>query len=134
MRLGSRRSKPIATGLALPVCLGLALGQLVPPLWKSALIAVAQARYEEATYRCDRAMREHFLAKQYAITSPGQVSDVAVNAAEVGLLDCQDYDLLRKRLILWGLDDNDLSLMALNAIEARADNLQRVIEIHEIRY
>jgi hypothetical protein len=41
---------------------------------------------------------------------------------------------MRKRLIQWGLRDNELALMGLRAIEEKGDSLHRVIEIHEIRY
>jgi len=112
---------------------GIVVGQTTPPLWKSALIATFQTGYQEATYRCDRAMRNHLVAKEQVYRSPGKDTVVALRAAEVALLDCQDYDMLRKRLILWGLDENDLSLMALQAIEAKDRDLQQVVEIHEIR-
>jgi hypothetical protein len=36
-----------------------------------------------------------------------------VEMAQLGLLDCQDYDLMRKRLIQFGLGENELSLMGL---------------------
>jgi len=113
---------------------GAAAGQLAPPLWKTALVAASEIRYQEATYRCDRAMRDHLIAKQQVYRAPGKDTVADLNAAEVALLDCQDYDILRKRLIQWGLDENDLSLMALRAIEAKDRNLQQVIEIHEVRY
>ena len=57
-----------------------------------------------------------------------------LEAAEVALIDCQDYDLMRKRLLQWGLRENELALMGLQAIEEKSSSLQRVIEIHEIRY
>ena len=113
---------------------GMATGQLVTPIWKLALISAAKSHYQEATYACDRSMRDHMIAKQYLYRIPGKESVTALRSAEVALLDCQDYDILRKRLILWGLNENDLSLMALEAIEAKARDLQQVIEIHEIRY
>lgn len=119
---------------ALVFITGAAAGQLAPPVWKSVLAAAAEGRYQEATYRCDRAMRSHMIAKQRVFRAPGEDTVAELEAAEVALLDCQDYDLLRKRLIRWGLNENDLSLMALKAIEAKDQGLQRVIEIHEIRH
>src|ERR671918_79262 len=80
---------------------GIAVGQLAPPLWKTGLMAFAEAGYQEATYRCDRAMRDHLIAKQEVYRAPDENSVVALRAAEVALIDCQDYDMLRKRLILW---------------------------------
>ena len=132
MRVASKPSRVLA---ALVIFLsGVLAAQLAPPLWKSGLIATMQTSYQEATYRCDRAMRDHLIAKQQVFREPGKETVVALRAAEVAMLDCQDYDMLRKRLILWGLRENELSLMALKAIEAKDRDLQQVIEIHEIRY
>ena len=132
MRWGSKPSNLFA--FVIVFVAGLVVGQLIPPLWKAALIANAQSRYQDATYRCDRSMREHMIAKQRVISDLGRGPISELEAAEVALLDCQNYDLLRKRLILWGLSENDLSLMALKAIEAKAQGLQQVVETHEIRY
>lgn len=132
MLVASRRSR--IAGAAFLFSAGVATGLLATPLRKNVVILVSEERYQEATYRCDRAMREHLIAKQQVVHSPGKETVAGLRAAEVGLLDCQDYDLLRKRLIQWGLDENDLSLMGLKAIEAKAEDLGQVIEIHEIRY
>jgi hypothetical protein len=113
---------------------GLVAGQLSPPVWKSLLVALAQQRYQEVTYRCDRAMRGHMIAKQRLFRTPGKATVAELEAAEIGLLDCQDYDILRKRLLSWGLSEYDLSFMALKAIEAGEKDLQKVVETHEIRY
>ena len=98
---------------------GVVIGQIVPPLWTWGVIFVAEPAYQEATYRCDRSMRAHLLAKQKL-----------ENAWQI----LQDFDLLRKRLMLIGLNETALGYMALRAIEAKATDLQDVIEIHEIRY
>ena len=119
---------------ALTFVVGILVGQIAPVVWKFALISVAQSPYQEATYRCDRSMRDHLLAKQNVDAAPSEQSVRALEASEIALIDCQDYDILRKRLILLGLDENALGLMALKAIEAKAKDLQDVIEIHEIRY
>lgn len=132
MRAASLRNKVLPL-LAVFVA-GVGAGQLVPPLWKTALVAGIEGQYQEATYRCDRAMREHLIAKQQVFRLPAEETVSQLNASEVALLDCQDYDVLRKRLIQWGLDENDLSLIALRTIEAKDRNLLQVIEIHEIRY
>jgi len=113
---------------------GLGVGQIIPPFWKFALIRVAESAYQEATYNCDRAMRTHLLAKMRIVHTANTESVEELQAAEVDLLACQDYDMLRKNLILWGLNENDLSLLALRAIEAKSSNLQKVIETHEIRF
>ncbi|WP_246832699.1 TIGR03982 family His-Xaa-Ser system protein [Thioclava sp. F28-4] len=119
---------------ALVLACGVVIGQMIPPLWVWGVIIATEPAYQEATYRCDRSMRAHLLAKQKLEADPSAETVRALEASEVGLIDCQDYDLLRKRLMLIGLDETALGYMALKAIEAKATDLQNVIEIHEIRY
>lgn len=132
MRSISLRSK--RAGFALVFVAGVVVGQTIPPLWKWAVISLAQSPYQEATYQCDRSMRAHLLAKQKVEAEPSEETVRDLEASEIGLIDCQDYDLLRKRLIILGLNETALGYMALKAIEAKATDLQEVIEIHEIRY
>ncbi|EPX76424.1 hypothetical protein Salmuc_00310 [Salipiger mucosus DSM 16094] len=113
---------------------GVLIGQLAPPLWIWGVILIAEPSYQEATYRCDRSMRAHLLAKQNLEAAPSEETVRELEASEIALIDCQDYDLLRKRLVLLGLDEAALGYMALRAIEAKATDLQDVIGIHEIRY
>lgn len=131
MRFTSLRSDWIRYAAVFGI--GVIIGQVIPPLWTWAVILIAEPAYQEATYKCDRAMRAHLLAKQKleSKSSPGNVSNL--EAREIALIDCQDYDLLRKMLMLMGLDETALGYMALRAIEAKAKDLQDVIEIHEIR-
>ncbi|WP_253732734.1 TIGR03982 family His-Xaa-Ser system protein [Thioclava sp. JE_KL1] len=119
---------------ALVLACGVIIGQMIPPLWVWGVIIAAEPAYQEATYRCDRSMRAHLLAKQKLEADPSAETVRALEASEVALIDCQDYDLMRKRLMLIGLDEAALGYMALKAIEAKATDLQDVIEIHEIRY
>jgi len=53
---------------------------------------------------------------------------------EVSLIDCHDYDMYRKKLISYGLNDHDLSLMGLKIIEKKGSDIQNLVRIHEIRY
>ena len=47
---------------------------------------------------------------------------------------CHEHDKRRKQLIAWGFDQNDLSRLGLQALEEQAYELERFVEIHEIRY
>lgn len=107
---------------------------LASPLWRAGVTAAFQDEYATLTYRCDYAMRDHLIAKQRLDQDPSAANVEGLRAMEVGLISCQDYDLMRKRLMQWGLSDNDLSEMALVAVEQRAENLADVVSIHEIRY
>lgn len=116
------------------VGVGVVLAFVATPLWRSAVMAVAQDTYQELTYRCDSAMRSHLIAQMELSNRPSEEAISNLDAAEIALIDCQDYDLMRKNLKLWGLTDNELSLMSLRAIEAASTTMQQVVEIHEIRY
>ena len=90
--------------------------------------------YKDAMFSCDQVMREHLIAKTAVEIDVSAQSIKNLQAAEVGLLDCHEYDKLRKKLISWGNDSNDLSRLGLQALEEKAYDLQRFVEIHEIRY
>lgn len=126
------RSK-IATH-ALAFAAGIALAWLAFPLWRQALMTWHQDEYGQLVEQCDGAMRDHFQAKQAWATTLDQGTEQNLRSAEIGLVVCQDYDLYQKRLLQWGLREDELAQMRLKAIEARASDLQEVIETHEIRY
>ncbi|MEM6275631.1 MAG: TIGR03982 family His-Xaa-Ser system protein [Pseudomonadota bacterium] len=132
MRLAFKRAKALwfAGGLA---C-GAALALLVGPLWQVGLQHVFRAEFYRLTERCDGAMRVHLVAKNRLDLDPSESHVRALRSAELGLIDCQDYDLMRKRMIRLGLDENSLSEMTLSFAEDRASDLRRVVETHEFRY
>ena len=72
------------------------------------------------------------------LNTPGAVhlkkAAKALESAEIALIDCHDYDVLRKKLLSLGLVSLDLSSMGLEAIEKEAFDLQKLVRIHEIRY
>jgi len=113
---------------------GIALGILTKPLWKLAVMNNYESEFGRLTHLCDQAMRSHFIAKQKLAFAPSEMGVEALQAAEIGLIDCQDYDIMRKRLITLGLEENDLAAISLKVIEAQADGLGKVVETHEIRY
>jgi len=90
--------------------------------------------YKDAMFRCDQVMREHLISKMAVEVDVSAYRIKNLQAAEIGLLDCHEYDKLRKKLIAWGNDANDLSRLGLQALEEKAYDLQRFVEIHEIRY
>jgi len=107
---------------------------LTPPIWREIVMRTHETSYAALVFRCDNAMREHLIAKQIAIATPSEHTADGLRRAEIGLFDCQDYDIYQKRLMQLGLTENELSLMRLRAIEARADTLHEVVATHEIRY
>lgn len=128
------RSLRVRIWIPLAFLAGVATAYAAQPLYRLAVIELFQDSYGLSVFQCDRAMREHFLAKAQASRAPSDQAVRELDAAQLSLLDCHSYDLERKALIRWGLSENDLATMELRAIEARAINLHRVIETHEIRY
>jgi hypothetical protein len=90
--------------------------------------------YKELMFKCDSAMREHLIAKQAVTVDANDQTVKNLRATEVGILECHDYDKLRKRMLVWGVSENQLSAIGLEALESKAYDLQRFIEIHEFRY
>ena len=90
--------------------------------------------YKELMFNCDQVMREHYIAKRALEFDSSPVNLRNLQASEVGLLDCHEYDKLRKRLISWGLDGQDLSILGIEALEEQDYELRDFVEIHEIRY
>ena len=91
-------------------------------------------KYKELMFQCDHVMREHFIAKQMVLATTNKQTVRNLKTAEIGLTTCHEYDKLRKKLLSWGISENGLSLLGLEAIEERASDIRKFIEIHEIRY
>ncbi len=96
--------------------------------------SVYAEQYKELMFQCDHVMREHFIAKQMVLASPTEQTVRNLEAAEVGLTACHEYDKMRKKMIRWGLSENALARIGLEAIENRATDVRTFVEIHEIRY
>jgi hypothetical protein len=93
-----------------------------------------QKDYGTHVFNCDNAMREHFIAKSRVSKQASPSTVTALQASEVALIDCHQYDKFRKRLIGFGLNENDLAIMGLKAIEEKKSDLSKLVREHEIRY
>ena len=100
----------------------------------SAAVRLWGDKYQELMFACDQAMRDHYIAKQAVSLSADAATVKNLEAAEIALLDCHDYDKLRKRMLVWGVSENKLAAVGLEAMEGKAYELRRFVEIHEIRY
>ena len=90
--------------------------------------------YQSLMFQCDHVMREHFIAKQLVVVSPSDKAIKNLEASEVGLLSCHEYDKLRKQLLSYGASEMQLSMIGLEVMEEKAKDVKRFVEIHEIRY
>lgn len=103
---------------------------LAPPI----ISHIYRTEYQDKMFQCDHVMREHFIAKKSVEVNPNDLTIRNLEAAEIGLLTCQEYDLLRKRLQTYGVSEAKLGLMGIEALEAKSVDVRRFVEIHEIRY
>jgi hypothetical protein len=90
--------------------------------------------YKSNMFQCDHVMREHYIAKMAVEYTPSELTIRNLQSSELGLLDCHEYDKLRKKLISWGLNDNDLSMIGIEALEEQEYELRDFVRIHEFRY
>jgi hypothetical protein len=97
-------------------------------------VAVYGKQYKELVFKCDNVMREHLIAKNRMLSEPSDSAVRQLKAAEVGLIECQDYDMMRKRLISLGLTQNDLAILGLQAIEEREADVRAFVQIHQFKY
>lgn len=103
---------------------------LVPPL----ATYFYGPEYKRLMFQCDQVMRDHYIAKKLVETAPSDSAIRNLESAEKGLLSCHDYDKLRKTMLDLGVSDARVGLLGLEALEEKADDVKRFVEVHEIRY
>jgi hypothetical protein len=117
--------------LAAFLIFGLAFKRFVLPEYAKLLY---KKDYKILMFKCDNVMRDHFIAKNKVLTDINDDSVKNLQAAEVGLMECNAYDKLRKKLINLGLSENQLSQFGLETIEENAKNVRTFVETHQIKY
>lgn len=95
---------------------------------------ILTAEYKEKMSACDAAMRSHLIAKNRVTFEKSKESLRSLKVSELGLIQCHEYDKLRKRMISLGLSNNDLAKIGLEAIEEKSIDIYRLVEIHEFKY
>ena len=113
---------------------GVLLGSLWNYPFKLVVTSIYQNDYGKHMYRCDSSMRDHFIAKSKINNSINDENIENLRRTEVALIDCHDYDKLRKKLLKIALSSDDLSYMGLKAIEKKGVDIENLVRIHEIRY
>jgi hypothetical protein len=131
MKIGKNRALTILNILALVVISYYAFREFALPTIAESLY---KEQYKELVFKCDNVMRDHFIAKSQVLARPSSQTIANLRSAEVGLIDCHQYDVLRKRLLSLGLSETDLARIGLEAIEKHATDVRAFVETHEIRY
>jgi hypothetical protein len=91
-------------------------------------------RYKDLMFQCDHAMRDHYIAKKTVEVQPSKNAIKNLEATELGLVTCHEYDKLRKKLQSFNVSDIALQQLGLSALEEREYDLQRFVKTHEFRY
>lgn len=90
--------------------------------------------YKTLMYRCDSAMRDHFIAKKAVEFNTSGQNVANLEATNLGLMNCHEYDKLRKRLLRLNVSEAALESLGLSALEEKAYELKRFVKSHEFRY
>ena len=123
-------ARPLVAAVAIST-LAYALVEYAVPIGAAAYFA---SEYKDLMFRCDQVMREHYIAKRAVQIAPSELAVRNLEAAELGLLDCHEYDKMRKHLLVLGVSEPALASLGIEALESKAYDLRRFVEIHEIRY
>jgi hypothetical protein len=89
-------------------------------------------QYSDLVFKCDNVMRNHYISKARIMAHANKKNVEELVSSELALIDCHDYDKLRKKLIWLGLGENELAILGLKAIEKNKADLRKIVEIHEI--
>ncbi len=98
------------------------------------VLASHKEEYQSLMFQCDHVMREHFIAKQQVLVEPSEMAVKNLDAGEVSLLTCHDYDKLRKKMLSFGVSEPQLSMVGLEVMEEKMTDVRHFVETHEIRY
>ena len=90
--------------------------------------------YKKLVFACDNVMRDHLIAKNRVNVDKSEDSIKQLHSAEVGLLTCDDYDKLRKRMMILGVNEENLAMIGIEAIEEKSNDVRNFVKTHEIRY
>ena len=96
------------------------------------LIQLYQKSYAELVFKCDNVMKEHYISKAKLMNQGNEQNLKELWSSELGLVECHRYDKLRKKLVWYGLTENELAMMGLKAIEINKADLRKIVVTHEI--
>lgn len=128
------RAKGFLIGVNILACVA-----IISLSWKFVLYPeyvrfVYKEEYQSLMFQCDNVMRDHLIAKNRVLHEKTEKAIKLLEAAELGLISCHEYDKLRKRMLVAGVAPEELSMMGLEAIEANVTDLKRYVEIHEFKF
>jgi len=88
------------------------------------------SEYKNLALECDYAMHDEVSAKTFA--GDEEVRHKMEISGDVGLAVCHEYDVLRKRMLGWGMDDFQLAQLGLEVLEIERIPVGRMVEPHKM--
>lgn len=102
---------------------------VIDHLWPALYFAAHEDHFADLMVECDSAM--HVEADAAAAARKVDSPDASnLLAAEVQLTVCHEYDVLRKQLLINGVQEEQLALLGLRVLERRGVPLREMIEPH----
>ncbi|MDD0986186.1 MULTISPECIES: TIGR03982 family His-Xaa-Ser system protein [Pseudomonas] len=86
--------------------------------------------YKLLALNCDLAMHEE-AALRGLIGNDPQTERLRLSA-DVGMMVCHDYDILRKRLLTQGVSEDQLSMLGLEVLEVEQITVQQMVDAHRM--
>lgn len=86
--------------------------------------------YKRLALECDLAMHEEAALRGLTVNDPQ--SERLRLSADVGMMVCHDYDILRKQLLIQGLSEDQLAMLGLEVLEVEQITVQQMVDAHRM--
>ena len=86
--------------------------------------------YKRLALECDLAMHEEAALRELIGNDP-QTERLRLSA-DVGMIFCHDYDMLRKKLLIQGLTEDRLAMLGLEVLEVEQITVQQMVDAHRM--
>lgn len=86
--------------------------------------------YKKLALACDLAMHEEAALREIETDEPAMQR--LKLSADVGMLVCHDYDLMRKKLLLSGMSEDQLAMLGLEVLEVEQITVQQMVDAHRM--
>jgi hypothetical protein len=86
--------------------------------------------YKRLALECDLAMHEEAALRELIGNDP-QTERLRLSA-DVGMIVCHDYDMLRKKLLIQGLTEDRLAMLGLEVLEVEQITVQQMVDAHRM--
>ncbi|WIE47936.1 TIGR03982 family His-Xaa-Ser system protein [Pseudomonas sp. GM17] len=86
--------------------------------------------YKRLALECDLAMHEEAALRDLIGNDP--YTERLRLSADVGMIVCHEYDLLRKKLLINGLSEDRLAMLGLEVLEVEQITVQQMVDAHRM--